>query len=173
VAEEARLQQDLPAVMAVVDHVIREESGGVVAKPVDASVAVEGSSHDAQHRASLRPECAGRLSRGHAKPVKLGRRALAARGAPHVDEPAVVQVRDERGNAASRSGQLGPPHGGIQVFHEVLIHARARRVRPEERVRDDERPASPGGGHNLLPQKDLRKGLGPCRWARRRGRATT
>src|SRR5438445_111497 len=89
---------------------------------------------DAHDGLALGAERARGLRRRHAGAVELGRNAGAGIGALEVAQPAVVQVRDERGDGPHPfpARWPGAPHGRVEVFDEELVDARARRIRAEQ-----------------------------------------
>src|SRR5437762_3990169 len=120
--------------MAVVDHVVREIAGSVVREPDDAPSVRDRRADDAEHGLALRAQGARGLRAGDAGAIELVRHAGVAIGALEVAQPAVVQVRDERGDGAHVlfARWPGAPHGGVEALDEVLIDARARGIRAQQ-----------------------------------------
>src|SRR6266480_3771524 len=134
VSQLTREHHDLPAVMAVVRHIVEEVAGGVVREADDAPPLRDRCAHDAQHDLALGAEGAHGLGRRHAGAVELGRHGGVGIGALEVAQTAVVQVRDELGDGPHLLRPVGPgaPDGRVQMFDEILVYARARRIRAEQ-----------------------------------------
>src|SRR5438093_13468546 len=89
VAELPGQHHDLPAVVAIVDHVVREIAGSVVREPHDAPSFRDRRTDDAEHGLALRAEGARGLRGGDAGAVELVRNAGFGIGALEVAQPAV------------------------------------------------------------------------------------
>ena len=114
-------------------HVVGKKRWQRHAGSTDSPTSLEGRPHDCEHGAPLRSERSSRAGGRDTKPIEIIRDCDARCGTPKIDQPAIVDMCDERGNRPhSRGRRLGAPHAGVEALDEILIDPRAGRVRAEQ-----------------------------------------
>ena len=118
--------------VAVVDHVVREEMHRTVDRPTDAAAAFERRLQHLQHRSALGHERAYGAGLRHFVPIQLRRHGDFRRGPAQVHQRAVVHVGHDRGDRAHLGRRwLGAPDVRVESLDEVRVHPRAGRVSAE------------------------------------------